>query len=56
MDAEVLPEIRDFVGDCVDDVGDFVADDEFDVLAFGVEYLGGKLVAHEESVLDFDGS
>ena len=35
VDAEVLPEVRNFVGDCVDDVGDFVADYEFDVLHFG---------------------
>ena len=35
MDAEVFPEVGYFVYDSVDDVGDFVADDELDILDGG---------------------
>ena len=56
MNSEAFPEIGYFFGDGVDDMGNFVADDEFDVLDNGVGYLGGNFVAHKESVFDFDGS
>ena len=44
------------MNDSVDYVGDFVADDELDILGWRDDYFGSKFVAHKEAVFDFDGA
>lgn len=37
-------------------MGDFVADYEFDILGDVGGYFSSKFIAHEEPILDFDGT
>ena len=56
VDSESFPKIGYFLGDSVDDMGDFVADDEFYVLIWNEGYFGRNFVTHEQSIFDFDRS
>ena len=40
----------------VDNMRDFVADDELDILDFMDRYLSCELVSHEQTVLYFNGA
>lgn len=53
MYSELLPEIRDILGDRVDDMRDFITNYELDVLSKGAWYLGSQFVSHEQSIFDF---
>lgn len=55
MHSELLPEIRDILGDRVDDMRDFITNYELDVLSEGAWYLGSQFVSHEQSIFDFYG-
>lgn len=49
LNAEAFIEIGDTFRDCIDDMGDFIADNELDVFSC-------KLVSDEQPVFYFDGS
>ncbi len=54
LNSKPFPEIGYDFRDSVDDMCNFIADDEFDILKWESKYFGSELIAHEETVLDFD--
>ena len=53
LNAKPFPQIGNCFWHGVYHMGDFVADNELDILALKKWYLSGKLVSHEQPVLNF---
>ena len=54
LNPEPFPQVGYDFRNSVDDMCNFIADDEFDILSRKRGYFGSKLITHEETILDFD--